>query len=186
MNNEYLRKISDQCRQYARKHYDPRRAERDDVTFEDVAQEMLKIAWQSYRNGNGTAKVIEEKKLIPIWQLRNFFLNTLRNFRIIIDEETEDMSCQQPPEIAKVVLDEDREIVDYYYPTTPDPLEEEEQNEKSILESMNDKEKEMWIKEIKKLKTLGYSDGEIIEMLTPMAQTKKERNKSNPIQQKLF
>ncbi len=172
--NEYIRQIQEQCKKYASKHYYPVRAGRDDITYEDVTQEMLKIAWQSYRNGNGLSKVILEKKLIPRWQLDLIFQNALRNLKITDIPDTE-----SAPEPAKVVLDENGEVIDFYYPNIPDPLRQDE--EESIINSMSLAEKQKWLEEIQRLKKLGYSDTEIISMLTPAAQAQKRNQKENLI-----
>ncbi len=162
--NEYIRQIQEQCKKYASKHYYPVRAGRDDITYEDVTQEMLKIAWQSYRNGNGLSKVILEKKLIPRWQLDLIFLNALRKLKIL----HADTEKSQHPETVKVIFDENGEIIDYYYSSTY-PFEEEEKQEKKSKVPTG-RERELWLQRIRRLKERGFSDEEILKILTPIKQ----------------
>lgn len=157
-----------QCMAYARSHYNPCRADRSDVAQEDIAQEMLKLMWQSYVNKNGLSKVIQEQKLIPNWQLVLVFRNALRNLKVLHDTDTEP---SQHPETVKVIFDENGEIIDYYYPSTPDPLEEEEEEEQEKKSKVpTGRERELWLQRIRRLKERGFSDEEILKILTPIKQ----------------
>lgn len=145
---------------YARSHYN-RRADRSDVAQEDIAQEMLKLMWQSYVNKNGLSKVIQEQKLIPNWQLVFLFRNALRNLKVLHDTEP-----SQHPETVKVIFNENGEIIDYYYPLEEE--EEEEQEKKSKVPT--GRERELWLQRIRRLKEQGFSDEEISQMLKPIKQ----------------
>lgn len=158
MKEKYIEKLKSQCLSYAYKHYYYIN-DRNDIEIEDVTQEMLQIIWQSYTNQNGITELIENRKLIPPWQLKLVFLNALRNLKLY--------NTGQPAHYphnagtGQVVVDEDGEIIDFYI--LPDKT-----TEPDLPLSGNEKEK--WLKEIKRLKEIGYSDFQIIQMLQPIAE----------------
>ncbi|MDI6864644.1 hypothetical protein [Thermodesulfovibrio yellowstonii] len=126
---------------------------------------MLELIYQSYVSGNGLSSVIKDKKLIPSWQLNLVFLNALRKLKILHDTDTEK---SQHPETVKVIFDENGEIIDYYYSSTY-PFEEEEKQEKKSKVPTG-RERELWLQRIRRLKERGFSDEEILKILTPIKQ----------------
>jgi len=156
--NSYIEKIQKQCMSYARKHYRYCN-NRNDIEVEDIAQEMLQIIWQSYRNRNGVTELIKNQKLLPSWQLKLVFLNALRNLNLALSHK------EQHPNPGKVIRDEDGNE-DFWMPA--------EEPEPEL--PLRGKEKEQWLREIQRLKKIGYSDDEIVQMLRPVAE--KTRNGS--------
>lgn len=150
-----------QCKQYVKHYISTDRA----IEKEDIEQEMLTLIWQSFINSNGLSKVLEEQKQIPAWQLHLLFLNALRNLNLISDSDTETF---HHPDTAKVLIDENGEIIDFYYPFTPDPIKEQEQEQESKVPT--GKEKERWLEKIRRLREKGYSNKKIVEMLKPAQQ----------------
>lgn len=146
-----------QCKQYVKHYMSTDRA----IEKEEIEQEMLILIWQSFINSNGLSRVLKEQKPIPAWQLHLLFLNALRNLNLISDSDTETF---HHPDTAKVVQNEDGEIIDFYYPFTPDPFEEQEKETKKSKLPQG-KKREQWLERIKRLKEKGYSDQEIVEML---------------------
>lgn len=162
--NEYIKDLEQQFKKYVYCHlYNNDKG--NAYTIEDIVQEMLMIAWESYRNGNGLSKLIQEQKLVPKWQLHLIFLYALRRLDLLDKLNNSDNS--NPNETACVIYDENGEIIDFWYPETDEPEEEEEEKESKIPQG---KEKERWLEKIRKIKQLGYSDEEIIEMLKPIKQ----------------
>lgn len=157
MQEKYIEKLRIQCIAYARKHYRPQN--RHDVEVEDIAQEMLQIIWQSYKNRNGVSEIIEDQKLLPAWQLSLVFLNALRNLRVSGQPES------FHPSPGRAIMDEDGEVIDYWLPET---LEESDL-------PLTEEEKQKWLSEIKRLKKQGYSDLQILKMLRPVAEKLKTR-----------
>lgn len=154
-----IEKYMKQCRGYVYEHF----TGSSGYEKEDVVQEMLFLIWQSYMNGNGLSRVLKEQKLIPQWQLKLLFLNALRELKSDSSYSTETLH----PEPARVVKDETG-IIDYFYPFTPDPLEEEEEIKESKIPQ--GRERERWLERIRRLREKGYSDKEIVEMLKPVKQ----------------
>lgn len=160
LKDKYLKEVEKTCKQYALQRY----MNTDDaIKAEDVAQEMLKLMWQSYCNCNGLSKVIREQKLIPQWQLHLLFLNALRNLNLLNNNTDSDIHHLNP---ARVLIDENGEIIDFYYPYTPEQEEAEERKSKLP----QGRARERWLERIRRLKELGYSDQEIVEMLKPVKQ----------------
>lgn len=160
----YIEQIRKQCKKYVLTHF-YRKSTNTYIEANDVVQQMLELIYQSYVSGNGLSSVIKDKKLIPSWQLNLVFLNALRKLKILHDTDTEK---SQHPETVKVIFDENGEIIDYYYSSTY-PFEEEEKQEKKSKVPTG-RERELWLQRIRRLKERGFSDEEILKILTPIKQ----------------
>lgn len=163
LSEKYIQEISKQCRKHVLTHYH-RKKNTNTYEINDIAQEMLLIIWKSFCSGNGLSKIIAEKKLIPTWQIELIFLNALRNLDLLDNSDNNSESQLHHPETAKVIRDENGEIVDFYY---PEELEETEERKSKLPLG---KERKRWLQRIRKLRELGYSDQEIVEMLKPAKQ----------------
>lgn len=155
----YIEQIRKQCKKYVFTHfYRKSNAKSNAYTYEvnDIVQEMLLIIWQSFCNGNGLSKVIQKQRLIPGWQLHLVFLNALRNLDLIDDKDAEYHSTT-----AGVIYDENGEVIDfYYYPETKEKEQEDEKENKIP----NGHKREMWLEKIRRLKSFGHDDKQIINM----------------------
>lgn len=141
------------------------------MEYQDIVQEMMKIIWQSYRNGNRLAKVIEKRRIIPTWQLELIFLNALRNLHL----DKRNSQLFEYFETGQPVTDQGNENADYLCPAL-DPLENQEMG---VVDSMTAQEKQQWLRQIRKLKLAGYSDSQILELLKPEAELKRESLKAD-------
>lgn len=161
---DFFMKLQNQCFGFVINHY-RKNQERNDVEIQDIVSEMLKIVWQSYVNNNGLSQLVLEEKLLPEWQLRKLFLHALRNLKICKD------NCHDFFSQAQVIKDEETgEIVDFYIPPDDDFDSEAEI-------PLTKHEKNKWLKKIKQMKRVGYSDSEIIEILKPIAMARKKKGK---------
>lgn len=165
LSEKYIQEIQKQCRKHVLTHYH-RKKNTNTYEINDIVQEMLLIVWKSFCSGNGLSKIIAEKKLIPTWQIELIFLNALRNLDLL--DETQ-LHHPEPAKPAKVIRDENSEIVDFYYPFTFTPEQEEAEDTKKSKVPPG-RERERWLERIRRLKELGYSDQKIVEMLKPAKQ----------------
>lgn len=144
----------DQCKQYVKHYMSTDRA----IEKGDIAQEMLTLVWQSFVNSNGLSKVLKEQKPIPAWQLHLLFLNSLRNLNLLNNNTDSDIHHLNP---ARVLIDENGEIIDFYYPYTPEQEEAEERKSKLP----QGRARERWLERIRRLMEKGYSNEKIVRML---------------------
>lgn len=165
LSEKYIQEIQKQCRKHVLTHYH-RKKNANTYEINDIVQEMLLIILKSFCSGNGLSKIIAEKKLIPTWQIELIFLNALRNLDLLDNSENNSETQLHHPEPAKVIRNENSEIVDFYY---PEEIEEQEEDTKESKVPRG-KEKERWLERIRRLREKGYSDKEIIQKLKPVQQ----------------
>ncbi|GLI53981.1 hypothetical protein [Thermodesulfovibrio yellowstonii] len=150
----YVEQIRKQCKKYVFAHFYRKSTYTHTYEVDDIVQEMLLIIWQSFCNCNGLSKVIQKQRLIPGWQLHLIFLNALRNLDLINDKDAEYHSTT-----AGVIYDENGEVIDFYYPETKEKQDYEKENK-----IPNGHKREMWVEKIRRLKSFGYDDKQIINM----------------------